>query len=285
MLKGSLVGIEESLPSLKPSEKKVAEYILAHPEDVIEYSVQKLASLANVSEATIVRFSRTLNCKGFQELKLRIAYDLNQPNGNKNSYEEIVVDGPVHSLIQSVSHNNMQSIQDTLSVLSENDVESAIHNIRNARKIAVYGIGASGVIAEDFKQKLTRIDCWCETGFGFDSQATISANLDKRDIVLGISNSGQTEDMIHSLSLAKENGAQVISLTKFGENPISKLAEIKLFASSLEKSIRSGAMSSRISMLNVVDILYIGIASENYETSIQKLENTRKAVRGSKRKN
>lgn len=284
MLQGGLVSIQESLPDLKPSERKVADYILAHPEEIINYSVQKLASLADVSEATIVRFSRTLQCKGFQELKLRVAYDLNQPNGTKNSYEEIVVDGSAQSLIQSVSHNNMQSIQDTLSVLSEEQVEAAIGSLRKARKIAVYGIGASAVIAEDFKQKLTRIDRWCEAGFGFDSQATISANLNEQDVVFGISNSGQTEDIIHSLSMAKDHGAKVISLTKFGENPVSNLADMKLFASSLEKSIRSGAMSSRISMLNVVDILYIGIASENYELSIQKLENTRKAVHGSKRK-
>ena len=78
MLKGTLVRIEELFSQLKPSERKVAAYILEHPEEIISYSVQKLAALANVSEATIVRFSRTMQCKGFQELKLRIAYDLNE---------------------------------------------------------------------------------------------------------------------------------------------------------------------------------------------------------------
>src|SRR5699024_8516190 len=136
---------------------------------------------------------------------------------------------------------------------------------------------------EDFRQKLTRIGRWCEAGFGFDSQATISANLTDADVVLGISNSGQTEDIIQSLSIAKDNGAKVISLTKFGKKPVSKLADCNLFAQSLESSIRSGAMSSRISMLNVVDILYIGIASENEDRTIQKLERTLKAVRRSKR--
>lgn len=283
MLQGGLVSIQESLPHLKPSERKVAEYILQHPEEAVNCSVQKLASLTNVSEATIVRFSRTMKCKGFQELKLRIAYDLNNEDDPQDSYKEITVDGSIHSLIRSVSHNNVQSIKDTLSVLSEEETEKAINSLRRARKIAVYGIGASGVIAEDFKQKLTRIGRWCEAGFGFDEQATISANLQENDVVLGVSNSGQTEDIIHSLSLAKENGATVISLTKFGDNPVSQLADITLYASSLEKSIRSGAMSSRISMLNIVDILYIGIASENYEASIEKLEKTRKAVRQSKR--
>ncbi|HET7578137.1 MAG TPA: MurR/RpiR family transcriptional regulator [Bacillales bacterium] len=283
MLKGGLVSIQEALPHLKPSERKVAEYVLAHPEQVVSCSVQKLASLTDVSEATIVRFSRTLKCKGFQELKLRIAYDLNNEDDPNDSYEEITMDGPVHSLIRSVSRNNMQSIKDTLSVLSEEETGKAIERLRAARKIAVYGIGASAVIAGDFKQKLTRIDRWCEAGFGFDEQATISANLDKRDVVLGISNSGQTVDIIEALSIAKENGASVISLTRFGDNPVSQLADVTLFASSLEKRFRSGAMSSRISMLNVVDILYIGIASENYEESIEKLENTRKAVSPAKK--
>ncbi|HEU5140489.1 MAG TPA: MurR/RpiR family transcriptional regulator [Bacillales bacterium] len=283
MLKGGLVGIQQALPSLKPSEKKVADYILGNPEKVVNYSVQKLAAHAEVSEATIVRFSRTLKCKGFQELKLRIAYDLNNNGDSDDSYQEISIDGSVSSLIHSVSHNNMQSIKDTLSVLSEVETEKAIDSMRKARKIAVYGIGASAVIAEDFKQKLTRIDRWCEAAYGFDEQATISANLCENDAVLGISNSGQTEDIIQSLKLAKENGAAVISLTKFGDNPVSQLADITLYASSLEKSIRSGAMSSRISMLNVVDILYIGIASGNHDQSIEKLENTRKAVKPSKR--
>lgn len=282
MLKGTLVRIEELQSQLKPSERKVADYILDHPAEIITYSVQKLASLANVSEATIVRFSRTMQCKGFQELKLQIAYDLNEYS-DKNSYDEIVVNGSARSLIQSISQNNMQSIQDTLSVLSEDEVEYAVRHLRQARKIAVYGIGASAVIAEDFRQKITRIGRWCEAGFGFDSQATISANLTDEDVVLGISNSGQTEDIIQSLSIAKDNGANVISLTKFGQNPVSKLADCNLYARSLESSIRSGAMSSRISMLNVVDILYIGIASENEDRTIQKLERTRKAVKRSKR--
>lgn len=283
MLQGGLVSIQESLSQLKPSERKVADYILQHPEKVINCSVQKLASLTDVSEATIVRFSRTMKCKGFQELKLRIAYDLNKKDDPQDSYKEIVVNGSIHSLIRSVAHNNIQSIKDTLSVLSEEETEKAIEILRRARKIAVYGIGASGVIAEDFRQKLTRIGLWCEAGFGFNEQATISANLMDQDVVLGISNSGQTEDIIRSLSLAKENGAKVISLTKFGDNPVSKLSDITLYASSLENSIRSGAMGSRISMLSIIDILYIGIASEHYQEVIGKLERTRKAVRYSKR--
>ncbi|WP_408007639.1 MurR/RpiR family transcriptional regulator [Pseudalkalibacillus sp. A8] len=282
MLNGGLISIQESMPSLKPSERKVAEYILMNPGEVVNLSVQKLAKKTKVSEATIIRLSRTLSYKGFQELKLRIAGDLAQFNNNNHSYQEIPTDGSVSSIITSISHNNIQSINDTISVLSPEQVEKTVSVMSNARKIAVFGIGASAVIAQDFKQKLTRVNRWCEAAYDFDTQGTISANLTEKDVAFGISYSGRTKDVIESLKIAKENGAETISLTKFGRNPVADLADINLFTSSLEKSIRSGAMSSRISQLNVIDILYIGITSRHYDKSIDALERTRKAVQVSK---
>jgi DNA-binding MurR/RpiR family transcriptional regulator len=283
LLKGGLVSIEAALGSLKPMERKAAQYILEHPEEVVSLSVQKLAGYADVSEATIVRLSRSLHCKGFQELKLRIAGDLSQPSLPAELYQEIRTDGSIGHLIESVSNNNIVSIQDTLTVLSLDSVEKAISLLSGARKIGMFGVGASAIIAEDFKQKLSRINRWCETGAGFDGQATIAANLVPGDVVFGISYSGQTEDMIRSLAIAKKNGAAVITLTRFGSNPVSDLADIQLFTSTLEKSIRSGAMASRIAQLNVIDILYVGLAGCHYEESVKSLEKTRQAVKAGKR--
>ncbi|WP_261301452.1 MurR/RpiR family transcriptional regulator [Paenibacillus andongensis] len=283
MLKGGLVSIEAAMGSLKPMERKAAQYIMEHPEQVVSLSVQKLAEFADVSEATIVRLSRSLHCKGFQELKLRIAGDLSQSSLPTESYQEIRTDGSIVDLIKSVSNNNIVSIQDTLTVLSPESVEKAINSLSSARKVGVFGVGASAVIAKDFMQKLTRINRWCEMGTGFDAQATISANLIPGDVVFGISYSGQTEDMIRALAVAKNNGASVITLTRFGANPVAELADIQLFISTLEKSIRSGAMASRISQLNVIDILYAGIAGRHYEESIKSLEKTRQAVMAGKR--
>ncbi|MCS7463733.1 MurR/RpiR family transcriptional regulator [Paenibacillus doosanensis] len=284
MLNGGLIGIKEALESLKPTEQKVAQYILENPETVVNASVQKLAELAGVSEATIVRLARSLHLKGFQELKLRIAADLAKAtNPVSNSYQEIQIDGSVQDLILSISHNNTLSIQDTLTVLSPKDVERAIDCLSKAKRVYFFGVGASAVIAQDFKQKLSRINRWCEAAPDFDSQATLAANMTEEDVAFGISYSGQTENMIQSLKIAKQTGATIISLTKFGSNPVAEMADICLFTSSLEQSIRSGAMASRIAQLNVIDILYVGIASRTYEESIQALEKTRKAVSGSKR--
>ncbi|OMF38660.1 RpiR family transcriptional regulator [Paenibacillus sp. FSL H8-0548] len=284
MLKGALIRMEEAFHMLTPMEKKTAEYILKHPSETVNMSVQKLAELAEVSEATIVRLSRTLNCKGFQDLKLKIAADLSySPSDSEtDSYQEIRSEAAVSDLVQSISHNNIKSIQDTILVLSVEALEQAIHKLQRARKIAIFGIGASAIIAEDFQQKLMRINRWCESGYSFNAQATIAANLNENDVALGISYSGQTKDTIRSLEIAKENGANVISLTKFGSNPVANLADICLHTSSLEKSIRTGAMASRMAQLNIIDILYVGIASGNIEENIQLLERTRLAVSSSK---
>jgi DNA-binding MurR/RpiR family transcriptional regulator len=283
MLKGVLARLETALGTLKPTERVAAQYILENTETVITLSVQKLAERAGVSEATLVRLSRSLHCKGFQELKLHIAADLSQSVKPAEAYQEIAIDGSIEDLIDSISNNNMSSIQDTRSVLSSESVARAIETISAARKIALFGVGASAIIAEDFRQKLMRIDRWCEIGAGFDIMATVAANLTSADVVFGISYSGQTEDMIRAIDIAKQRGAKIITLTRFGSNPVADLADIQLFTSSLEKSIRSGAMASRIAQLNVIDIVYVGVAGKHYERSVDALENTRRAVKGAKR--
>ncbi|WP_103107249.1 MurR/RpiR family transcriptional regulator [Brevibacillus reuszeri] len=283
MLNGGLVSLQAILDELKPSERKVAQFILAHPEDVVKLSVQKLAELSGVSEATIIRLARSLNMKGYQELKLRIAGDLTKQTAATGSYQEIMMEGSVESIMQAVSWNNVQSIQDTLSVLSNEEVKKAVDALSRARKIDVYGVGASAVIADDIRQKFSRINLWCEAYSDFHAQLTSAVNLTDKDVVIGISYSGQTEDIIQSLTEARQQGATIITLTKFGPSPVADLAHIRLFTSSVEKSIRSGAMASRIAQLNVIDILFITMVSRKQEEVIPLLEKTRLAVSRTKR--
>ncbi|MFM1651544.1 MurR/RpiR family transcriptional regulator [Brevibacillus sp. B_LB10_24] len=282
MLNGCLASLQAILEDLKPSQQKVAEYILAHPEEVVTLSVQRLAKRSGVSEATVVRLAQLLNFAGYQELKLRIAGDLTRSVAI-GSYQEIMIGGSVESIVQAVSTNNIQSVQDTVSVLSVEEVKKAADALAAARKIDVYGVGASAVIASDLKQKLTRINMWCEAHSDFHAQLTSAVNLGGDDVAFGISYSGQTEDVIQSLSEAKQQGALIITLTKFGPSPVADLADIRLHTSSVEKSIRSGAMASRIAQLNVIDILFITIVSKLNEKVIPLLEKTRGAVSRRKR--
>lgn len=281
-MNGGLVALRAILDQLKPSERKVADYILEYPKDVVKLSVQKLAEYSGVSEATIIRLSKTMNMKGFQELKLRIAGDLSS-NIPAGCYEEIKMGATVEEIIQAVSNNNKQSIQDTMSVLSIEEVEKAAEALSKARKIDVYGMGASAVIAQDIHQKLSRINWWCQAYADFHAQLTSAVTLTENDVAFGISYSGQTDEIIETLTEAKNQGATIITLTKFGSSPVAELGDIRLFTSSVEQSIRSGAMASRIAQLNVVDILFITIASRQQDKVIPLLDKTRLAVSRTKR--
>jgi DNA-binding MurR/RpiR family transcriptional regulator len=189
----------------------------------------------------------------------------------------------VEAIIQAVSNNNKQSIQDTTAVLSSEEVGKAAEVLSKARKIDVYGMGASAVIAQDVYQKLSRINWWCQAYSDFHAQLTSAVTLTNKDVAFGISYSGQTDEIIQSLTEAKKQGATIITLTKFGSSPVADLGDIRLFTSSVEQSIRSGAMASRIAQLNVVDILFITIASRQQNKVIPMLEKTRLAVGRTKR--
>jgi DNA-binding MurR/RpiR family transcriptional regulator len=281
-LKGILMSIEGAYDSLSSMEKQAAKYILDHPNEVVNISVQSLAQKTKVGEATIVRLSRSLKCKGFKELKLRIAADLALSDTKQEEYQQFQVGSSTEELISSVSGSNLKSVQDSLTVLSPEAVDQAVGKLLQARKIGVFGIGPTALVAEDFQLKASRINKWCELGASGDIQAIIAANLTDQDVVLGISHSGRTEEVLYALQVAKANGAAVISLTQFGNSPIADMSDIPLFTSTIDQNFRNGAMASRIAQLNVIDILYVGMVAGSYEESIASLDRTKQAVRRKK---
>ena len=125
-----------------------------------------------------------IKCKGFQDLKMEIAMALNRHNEIEDDYEELNITDSNESVINSISQSNAKAIRNTAQILSPVALEKAALMIHQARKICVFGIGASAIIAEDLKQKLTRIDKWCEVGKSYDEQATLSANVTKMMLLL-----------------------------------------------------------------------------------------------------
>jgi DNA-binding MurR/RpiR family transcriptional regulator len=280
-MNGGLVRLKEMYQELNPSEQKAASYILQQPERMIELSIAQLAEESGSSQAAIVRLCKSMGVKGYQDLKLKVAGDLQQGQAavHAGGYQEIRPGESVENVIQFVSSNNVQSILDTVKVLDSSVVEHAVVALDRAQRIYFYGIGASNLIALDAQQKFLRIS---KTALAFPDphvQLTASVTLTESDVAVGISYSGETKPVIAALRTAKERGATTISITKYGHTSLSALADYPLYISSTEHEIRSGALASRISQLNVIDILYLGVASNNYEQSVESLDRSRKAVK------
>lgn len=181
--------------------------------------------------------------------------------------------------------NTIQSIKDTASILNVEALEKAVQLLLNANQIHFIGVGASGIVAADAQQKFLRINYAATAFTDMHIASTVIANAGKNDIVFGISFSGETLDIIQALQLAKENEVKTIALTHPGHTSVSALCDVHLSTSgSNEAPFRSAATSSRMAQLYLIDVLFLSLASRQYEQTAQYIDKTRHAIRSMKRK-
>jgi DNA-binding MurR/RpiR family transcriptional regulator len=150
----------------------------------------------------------------------------------------------------------------------------------NAKTVHFCGVGASNIVAADAQQKLLRVNKGAMAFTDMHLVATLIANADENDIVFAISFSGETPEVVNILKLAKERGVKTIGLTHYGQTTVSSLCDVTLYTSySNEAPFRSAATSSRLAQLYMIDILFLGMASEQYEETVQYIDNTRSAIK------
>jgi DNA-binding MurR/RpiR family transcriptional regulator len=259
-------------------EKVLATYMMEHPLEVTRSGIKELSAQSGASTATITRFCKTMHCSGFPEFKLKLARELAIPH-EPATYQDIIAGNSLDKIIAMIEANHVRSITDTTRLLDLQRLEQAIDAMSRARQIDLYGIATSSLVAQDFYQKLIRIGKRTFTSADPHMQMTSATNLEPGDVAIGFSYSGETLETIDAIHVAKERGAITITLTKYGPNSLASLADIALFASSLEDGMRRGDMASRIAMLHVVDILFVGLVSKSFDTEVPKLEQTYQNVK------
>jgi len=255
-LQGGLVLLQEMLDDLPAAEKRVAQYILENPKRFVSLSITQLAEECGTSAAGVVRLCKRLRMAGFRELKLRITLDVSQNLGS-----------------QRVLHIEPGVTIDTASI------ERAATRILLARRVDLYGVGASGVVARDLYQKLLRVGIECSFDPDGRMQITSACNLNEGDAVIAISYSGETKVVNAAVEEAKNSGATTISVTRFSQNSLASSSDINLFVPSMEPLIREGAVSSRIAQFVVGDILFSAVASRQTGNLLKRLTRTRDALR------
>lgn len=274
---GGLVMLSEMLSKLPPSERKIASYILQNPQESITMTASELGKHSSTSSAAVIRLCKSLDLKGLQELKLRIAGDL-QKTGDQG-FRDIEPNESRYTIIDKMTNNSIQTIKETAELLSTDELSKAVEILQKANNIHFFGVGASSIIAQDAQQKFLRINKNATAFSDVHMVATLVANAHENDVVFGISFSGKTFEVAKILELANKKGAKTISLTKYGTSVVSDQAEVRLYTSATrEPTFRSGATSSRIAQLHVIDILFMCVASQAYDETIKYLDETRNAI-------
>ncbi|BFH70444.1 MAG: MurR/RpiR family transcriptional regulator [Paenibacillus dendritiformis] len=261
-----LIKIRDMKDSLTPVERTVAEYVLNNLEEIPHLSIKNLAQLTKTSDASVLRFCKTMGYSGYRSFIVSISASLGSiEDEQKDQYTDIQPGDDLDTIISNISRNNSKSIEDTLCVIDRKEVERAVKALRASRRIVFFGIGASGLVGIDAEQKFSRINKICHAYTDGHSQLTAATLLEKNDVAIFISNSGHTADILDALDIAKKNGACIIAITKYTKSPLAENAHIVLSISTPEITFRSGAMGSRIAMLTVIDILFAGVASAEYK--------------------
>lgn len=280
-----LIKIREMKDSLTPVERMVAEYILANTEEIPHLSIKTLAQLSKTSDASVLRFCKTMGYSGYRNFIVSISASLgSMDEEQKDQYTDIQPGDELSTIISNISLNNCKSIEDTLSVIDRKEIARAVELLRQSNRIVFFGMGASGLVCKDGEQKFSRINKMCHAYTDGHSQLTAATMLGKNDVAFFISNSGDTIEILESLEIAQKNGAKCIAITKYNKSDLAYKADIVLSISTPEITIRSGAMGSRIAMLTIIDILFAGVASAEYQNVKKYLTKTH-TILNSKHKN
>ncbi|HZE38677.1 MAG TPA: MurR/RpiR family transcriptional regulator [Stackebrandtia sp.] len=279
--------LRDLAPSLAPAERRVAGAIVESPRMVMSTSITELAAAGRTSETTVVRFCRRAGFRGYPDLRLAIATelggDLARTGGTVAPGTDIDRDDTLEQLVRKVAFADVRAIEETVERLDLDALERVIDAVASARRISLFGLGASAFAAQDLQHKLLRIDRMAlaipDSHLALGSAALLTPD----DVAVGLSHSGQTTEIVECLRVAREHGARTIAVVNVSPSPLTEQADLVLTTRVRESRFRSGAMASRLAQLAVVDCVFLGVAQRSYDAAVRALTATHDTVHGGDR--
>ena len=271
----TLALVRSSLDSLRNSEKKVAKCVLAEPAAVVNSSITQLAEKAGTSEPTVIRFCRRLGLGGYMELRLNLARDL--PSA-QYIFENVAATDSLAEIAGKILNAHREAIANTLNKLNLDDLEAAVTALRSARRIEFYGMGGSAIVARDAHHKFFRLGIACVVYDDPHMQVMSAALLCPEDVVVAVSHTGSTKDIIESAKVARKAGAKIIGILGSENSPLSKVCDIALSVFSREAALRLAPMTSRLVQLAVVDVLFVAVAMMDFSATKERLDKVKRSL-------
>jgi len=242
--------------TLSPVQKRVADWILLNPNKVMLLSLSALANTCSTSETTIMRFLRKLDYDSYQVFRVMIAQEV-ASDPVATVYEEVKENDSIKEVKKKVINLTVSSIKDLDKILDEKQLNDFKEMLLHAKRIVFVGAGASSNIAADAYHKFLRIGLNVILCIDPHIMLIQSTHLDKNDVLVAISHSGESRETLDAAKEAKRKGARIAALTSYKLSSLSKIANVTLLSSSHEVAYRSDAMMSRIIQLIIIDIAYV----------------------------
>lgn len=242
-----LLRMRQGLENYSPTLHKLGSYVLEQPQRVLYLTITELARESDTSEASVTRLCRQLGCKGFTEFKMGLALETRQNPSSPTAQG--------NDDVQTLIEDSITALRDTGKLLDRQVLADAASHIHNARSVQVYGVAASAIVADYLGYKLLRLGKTSQCFADMHRAAMNAVSLDDRDIVVVISSSGSTKDVLHAAALAKRQGTTVIGISNTLRSPLSSLADILLVAAKPEGPLTAGLLTSKVGGMLLVELL------------------------------
>lgn len=273
---GAIVRIQSMFESFTPSERRVAEAVLADPDALVLSSISKAAERSDASEAAFSRFARRIGYESFAEFKLALSRDVVSPT--RATYEEVEVGDDAETVVAKVAAANIRAIDDAVRAVDQAALAEAARRIAAANRVAFFGFGGSAIAAQDAMHQFMRVLSNASHLLDSHEQSIWAALSGPGDVLLLTSHTGSSREIVEIAELANERGAFVIAITNHGTSPLAKVARLNLYTSTREGLFREESLSSRVATLTLIDILYVLVALQRPEEMEERSERIRAAI-------
>lgn len=271
-MEGSVINqICASMDSFFDTEKKIGDYIVRNPKKVVDMTVGELAKECGVSEASVSRFCKRIELKGFHHLKISLARELVDAKDGGEISGHISVDDMEGSL-RGILSNKMEELRQTVAMIDREELKKILGVINNADTVLMVAVGNTIPVAMDGAYKLNQIGIRAMSTPIWETELGYSYNLTDKDVVVAISNSGESTGVIQILEAAKSRGAVAISITNNVRSSVAELSTYHITTATREKLFLDGYCFSRVSATMVIEIIYLLLASmrkESYESIVR----------------
>ncbi|SMC24231.1 transcriptional regulator, RpiR family [Clostridium acidisoli DSM 12555] len=246
--------------SLYEAEKKIADYVINNQEEIIEMTVSELSAKSSVSEATIIRFCKKCELKGFHDLKINLAKEM--VNSEETSTSNDIDIKNIGQSLKNILANKIEEIKQTISMMDEDVVREILTIIKNARIVQFVAVGNTLPVALDGAYKFNQMGIASVVNTIWETQLAFAYTLTDKDVVIAISNSGSSKKLLTLVDIAKEKKAATISITNHENSPLANRCEYQINTATREKLFMDEFSFSRVSAMTVIEVLYLLLTSE-----------------------
>jgi len=269
---------------MRPAQIRIADFVLKNPDQTANSTIAGLSVLVGISTASVVRFCEAIGFDSFTDFRMAVSVASEQRRAARETFQidkdEIDPNDSLSEVVAKTVFHEVQAIQQTGSMVDLKVLEQVVQSLSNARRIEIFGLGSSALASQDLRQKLHRIGFFASESLDNHQAITSAALMTSEDIGIVFSHSGTTPETLEVLQIMKRSGAKTVAVTNFPDSPVAKAADYSLVTAAKETRYRSGAMSSRIAQLALVDFLFVRLMQLRLESAEVLLERTYLAVRG-----